>query len=258
MSKRDREDRDLGEKIQQFHQRSRETYGIPCIWADLQDMGIQCSRKRVARLMRQLGLRSKSRGRYKYRRRGRRTTNIAENILDRDFTADHPNQKWVADISYINTREGWLYLAVVLDLYSRKVVGWSMAPYQKTELVEDALQMALLHRFPVDDLLHHSDRGSQYTSHKYITLLKRHNIQVSMSRAGNPRDNAVMESFFATLKTECVDRKYNTRREARQVIFEFIEVWYNRAQRHSSLGYISPEHYEQASCVTSQLSTELG
>lgn len=257
-SKRARENRDLSEKIQVLHQRSRETYGSPRIWQDLQDMGVSCSQDRVARLMRRLGLRSKSRGHYKVRRRSRRTTNVADNILNRDFTAERPNQKWVADLTYIRTREGWLYLAVVLDLYSRKVVGWAMAPYQHTELVEDALQMALAHRFPTEDLLHHSDRGTQYTSHKYTLLLKRHDIQISMSRAGNPRDNAVIESFFATLKTECVDRYYQTRREARQTIFEFIEVWYNRARRHSSLGYLSPVQFEQTSSVTKLVSTKNG
>ncbi|MCQ3931363.1 MAG: IS3 family transposase [Chloroflexi bacterium] len=244
------ENRDLSEKIQQFHQRSRQTYGSPRIWADLQHLGIRCSRKRVARLMRRLGLRSKSRGHYKVRRRGRRPAYIAENVLARDFSAAHPDQKWVADISYVSTQEGWLYLAVVLDLYSRKVVGWSMASHMKAELVSDALQMAIARRLPGEDLLHHSDRGSQYTSERYITLLKRHQIKLSMSRAGSPHDNAAMESFYATLKTECIDRRYPTRSEARQAIFEFIEVWYNRLRRHSSLGYLSPEQYELSRRVT--------
>lgn len=249
-SKRACENRDLSEKIQHLHQRSRQTYGSPRIWADLQDLGIRCSRKRVARLMRRLGLCSKSRGHYKVRRRGRRPKYIAENVLARDFSAERPDQKWVADISYISTQEGWLYLAVVLDLYSRKVVGWSMASHMKAELVSDALQMAIARRLPSEDLLHHSDRGSQYTSDHYITLLKRHHIKLSMSRAGSPHDNAAMESFYATLKTECIDRRYPTRSEARQAIFEFIEVWYNRLRRHSSLGYLSPEQYEQSPCVT--------
>ncbi len=250
-SQRRRDNRDLGEKIQQLHQKSRGTYGSPRIWADLREMGIRCSRKRVAKLMRYLGLRATNRGSYKVARRGHRLTNLAENVLARDFSAERPNQKWVADISYISTHEGWLYLAVVLDLYSRKVVGWSMAARQKVELVQDALDMAIMRRLPADDLLHHSDRGSQYTSHQYLALLNRHHIKVSMSRAGNPHDNAAMESFYATLKTECIDRRYQTRNEARQAIFEFIEVWYNRARRHSSLGYLSPEQFEQSPCVTS-------
>lgn len=250
LSRRACDNRDLGEKIQQFYTRSRGTYGSPRIWADLQAMGMSCSRKRVAKLMRYLGLRSKSRGRYKYGRRGRRVSNIAPNLLARDFSAQQPNQKWVADISYIPTAEGWLYLAVVLDLYSRKVVGWSMAPQMRTELVQDALEMAILQRLPAPDLVHHSDRGSQYTSHQYTALLKRHHIQISMSRAGSPHDNATMESFYATLKTECVDRKYRSRQEARQAIFEFIEVWYNRCRRHSSLEYLSPDQFELSKCVT--------
>jgi putative transposase len=166
-------------------------------------------------------------------------------LLDRDFKAEQPDQKWVADITYIATDQGWLYLATVMDLFSRKIIGWSMQPRMKTDLVADALKMALARRRPDAGLLHHSDRGSQFTSIDYQKLLAAHDIQVSMSRTGSCYDNAAMESFFATLKTECVDQRYATRQEARACIFDYIEVWYNRRRRHSSLEYLSPEAYER-------------
>lgn len=175
--------------------------------------------------MRQAGLRVKARRPYKVTTRSHPRLPVANNVLDRDFTAAQPNQKWVADITYIATDQGWLYLATLMDLFSRKIVGWSMNARLKTELVRDEFTMAVLQRCPQAGLLHHSDRGSQYASHDYQTLLAEHGIQVSMSRIGNCYDNAFMESFFATLKTECVDRRYATRAEARTCLFDYIEVW---------------------------------
>ena len=169
----------------------------------------------------------------------------APNLLAQDFTASRPNEKWVADITYIDTAEGWLYLAAVLDLYARPIVGWSMADHLRAELVEDALKMALGRRFPLDRLLHHSDQGCQYTSQLIRTLLGKYDIQVSMSDVGNCYDNAPMESFFGTLKTECATAPFATRAEARRVIFEYLEVWYNRQRLHSALGYVPPAEFEQ-------------
>lgn len=250
LSQRAQRDAVLTQQIKAVHEASRRTYGSPRVWAELQAQGTCCGRKRIARLMRLHGLRAKGRGRY---RRYPRQSNPrpAENVLNREFSADAPNEKWVADISYIRTDEGWLYLAVILDIYSRMIVGWSMASHLRTELIQDALNMALARRMPQPGLLHHSDRGSQYTSQPSLALLKRHQVTLSFSRPGNCYDNAMMESFFATLKTECVDRRFRSRSEARQVIFEFIEVWYNRMRRHSSLGYLSPARFEAAHSVTS-------
>jgi putative transposase len=170
---------------------------------------------------------------------------VAPNILDRQFAADLPNQKWAVDITYIPTDEGWMYLAGVIDLCSRKIVGWSMADHMRTELVSDALQMAITRRNPGKDLLHHSDRGVQYASDNYLHLMQSHNIESSMSRKGDCWDNAVMESFWATLKNELVNHEhYPTHAAARASIFEYIEVFYNRKRLHSSLGYVSPEAFE--------------
>ena len=171
----------------------------------------------------------------------------ADNALNREFEAERANQKWVADVTYIGTASGWLYLAVVLDLFSRRVVGWAMAATFDSGLVEQALSMALLRRKPEAGLLHHSDRGCQYTSEAYQRFLKAHDIQVSMSRKGNCWDNAVMERFFGTLKRECTSREhFQTHEEARTTIFEYIEAFYNRVRKHSTLGYLSPVHFELA------------
>lgn len=245
ISQRERADQTLLGHIEHFHQRSRGTYGSPRIQADLRDMGIRCSRKRVARLMRQAGLQARGRRRHKYTTRAHSQHPVAPNILQQDFTAQRPNEKWLADMTYIRTHEGWLYLAVVLDVCSRKIVGWSMSMRQHKALVLDALRMALSRREIMDDLLHHSDRGSQYTSHDYRALLKLHGMTVSMSGTGNCYDNAMLESFFATLKTECITERFITRSQARQTIFEFIEIWYNRQRRHSALDYLSPADFEK-------------
>jgi putative transposase len=181
---------------------------------------------------------------------------VAPNLPARDFTADRPSVKWLADITYIDTRESWLYLAAVMDVYSHRIVGWSMHTRLKTELVEDALHIALGQREHDDDLLHHSDRGSQYTSGDYQTLLTQAQITPYMSGTGNCYDNAIMESFFATLKNECADHRFATRAEARQAIFEFIEVWYNRQRRHSALNYLTPVEFEALPCWTLLVSTK--
>jgi transposase InsO family protein len=171
---------------------------------------------------------------------------VAPNLLNRQFSAERPNEKWLTDITYISTKEGWLYLATVLDVCSRRVVGWAMDRHMDEGLVERALQMAAAHRQPGEGVLHHSDRGSQYAAHNYQRLLSSHQMVCSMSRKGDCYDNAMMESFFSTLKSECADGVFDSRAEARQSIFEYIEVWYNRQRRHSALGYQSPEAFEQA------------
>ena len=235
-------------KIQQVYQEHDGRYGSPRVCRALLIEGQHVSRNTVAKLMRQAKIRARTRRRFVPR-----TTDsthqqpVANNVLDRDFTASAPNQKWLADITYVDTDEGWLFCAAVLDCYSRKVVGWAMSDAMPTDLVSDALKMALLHRQPSGDLLHHSDRGSQYASDEYQSLLARYGISVSMSHRGNCYDNAMMESFWATLKTELVhQQRYRTRAQARQSIFEYIEVYYNRKRLHSSLGYVSPESFEAA------------
>lgn len=244
-SQREQENGCLTEQIRVLHQRSRQTYGSPRIHADLQAMGQRISRKRVARLMREAGIQARRKQGYKCTTKRDATHVVAPNLLAQDFRAETVNETWVADITYIDTHEGWLYLATILDVYSRKIVGWSMRTRLQKQLVQNALMMAVGRRDIPHGLRHHSDQGSQYTSHDFLQLLTQHGIQVSMSGAGNCYDNAMMESFFATLKTECVTATFETRQQARQVIFEYIEVWYNRCRRHSALGYLSPEHFEQ-------------
>lgn len=243
-SQRARENARLLEIIRQVHQASRATYGSPRVHAELQARGIVVNRKRIARLMQHAGIQAKRKQRYKVTTKRTAAHRVAPNVLQRDFHADEINRKWVADITYIATREGWLYLATVLDTCSRKIVGWSMSPRLHTQLVLDALNLAVGQRDVSDALIHHSDQGSQYTADAFQQALKSNRIVISMSAAGNCYDNAMMESFFATLKTECVTEPYSSRRQARQAIFEFIEVWYNRQRRHSALGYLSPEQFE--------------
>jgi putative transposase len=232
--------------IRRVHENSRQTYGSPRIHAALKQQGIAVGRKRVARLMRKHGLVGQA-PRRKRPVTTRRETGalVAPNLLAQTFTASKPNQKWLADLTYIDTAEGWLYLALVMDLFSRAVVGWSMANHMQASLVEQALRMALGRRLPDPGLLHHSDQGSQYTSHLIRTLLAQHQIQVSMSDVGNCYDNAPMESLIGTLKAECATAQFATRAQARQVLFEYIEVWYNRQRLHSSLGYRSPAAFER-------------
>ncbi len=238
----------LTEEIRSVYLKSRSTYGSPRVHTALLRAGIVCGKNRVARLMRQAGLVGRSPKRRYPRTTQRRAGTIpAPNLLNREFSAQHPNQKWAVDIIYIDTAEGWLYLAPVLDLYGRRIVGWSMADHMETSLIEAALKMAFLQRHPQPGLLHHSDQGSQYTSGDYLDLLHQHDCQISMSGKGNCYDNAAMESFFSTLKAECAHSQFESRAQARNVIFEYIEVWYNRQRLHSSLGYLSPMEFEQLS-----------
>ena len=237
---------ELAGKIRIVHQENRRVYGSPRVCRVLQAQGESVCENTVARVMRQEGLRAKTKKKFVPR-----TTNsvhdqpVADNLLDREFAADGPNQKWTVDITYIPTDEGWLYLAGVLDLFSRKIVGWSMADHMRTELVSDALRMAIIHRRPGKGLLHHSDRGVQYASEDYQQLMQEHHMEASMSGRGQCWDNACVESFWGTLKTELVNHEhYATRESARQAIFEYIEVFYNRKRLHSSIGYLSPEAFE--------------
>jgi putative transposase len=231
--------------IRQIYEHSRETYGSPRIHAELRARGQGVSRNRVARLMRLHDIQAKRKQRYKTTTKRDPACEPAPNLIAQDFNAEGANEKWLADITYIDTCEGWLYLAAILDTYSRKIVGWSMSERLQKQLVEHALRMAVGRRDLQGELVHHSDQGSQYTSHDFLALLQQYDIQVSMSGVGNCYDNAMMESFFATLKTECVTQQFASRQQARHVIFEYIEVWYNRQRRHSALGHLSPDQYEQ-------------
>ncbi len=246
VSQRERNNEVLLQRIREIFERSRQRYGSPRIHAELWAAGWRIGRKRVASLMRLHGIRARRKQGYGRRRRSPISGSAAANLLQQDFTAQHVNQKWLADIVQIRTGEGWLYLAVVLDTFSRRIVGWSMKQKADSQLATDALKMALGQRPIERDMVHHSDRGSQYTSKEYRQLLEDHHIQVSMSAAGNCYDNAMMESFFATLKTEYSHRRIATVQEARQAVFDFIEIWYNRQRRHSALGFLSPEQYERA------------
>jgi putative transposase len=230
---------------------SDRTYGARRILGDVREAGHQCGRQRVARLMRTAALRARPRRRRRPEDEGIRPEHtIAPNVLDRQFMATAPNQKWVADFTYLWTREGWLFLAVVLDLFSRRVVGWSMQPTMTAQLVTDALIMAVWRRGAVDALLHHSDRGSQYTSEGFQRLLRELGVVCSMSRSGNVWDNSVMESFFSTLKTERTSLKdYAARDAARADVFDYIERFYNPIRRHSTLGYMSPINFERAAAT---------
>jgi transposase InsO family protein len=243
---RELENRVLVEQIRVEYKISRQTYGSPRIWKSLVNQGIACGRHRVARLMRREGIRPSKRAR-RYPVTTQRQPGVipAPNRLNQDFSATIANTKWVSDFTYIDTAEGWLYLAVILDLFSRKVVGWAMSAHMDSTLVGTALHMALQTRQPDASLLHHSDQGSQYTSGDYQSVLTAMHIQLSMSRVGNCYDNAVAESFFGTLKTECVTHQFATHAQARTIIFEYIEVWYNRQRLHSTLGYLSPVNFEQ-------------
>lgn len=244
-SPRQREDERLTEQIRQAYDRGRQVYGSPRVHAELRAQGIACGKNRVARLMQQAGLQAVQKRHRVHTTDSQHGDPVAPNLLQRDFTAPAPNRKWLTDLTAIWTAQGWLYLAVVLDVYSRLIVGWAMACHREESLVEAALWMALGRRKPVEELLHHSDRGSQYTSLAYQMVLAQFHIQVSMSKKGDCYDNAMMESFFSSLKTECVNRHaYQSRSEAQLSIFEWIEVFYNRQRRHSSLAYVSPVAYE--------------
>jgi putative transposase len=240
------DDEVIGKHIKQSFVDSDRTYGARRVWRDVLAVGMDCGLHRIERLMQGLALRARPRRRGLPKDEGARSE-IADNVLDRQFKADAPNRKWVADFTYIWSAEGWLFVAVVLDLYSRRVVGWSMQASMTSRLVADALMMAVWRRGKPVALLHHSDQGSQYTSAHFQDLLRTQGIQCSMSRAGEVWDNSAMESFFSTLKTERVARKvYRTRDEIRADVFDYIERFYNPKRRHSTLGYISPIEFENA------------
>ena len=247
-SKRKQEDGTIIEQMRAIHKESRATYGAPRLHAKLRKNGKRVSRKRVARLMLQGDIVVKTRRRFKATTNSKHDLPIAENLLDRHFSADDigaKNRVFAGDITYIQTDEGWLYLAVVIDLWSRRVVGWSMSHRMTKELVNDALRMALAQRIPGTNVLYHTDRGSQYASDDHQKLLKRHNMICSMSRKGNCWDNAVVESWNATLKTELIHRqRWSTREEARAAVFKYIETWYNTNRLHSTLGYRTPAAFE--------------
>ena len=249
-SRHSREDASLAKQVKTVFQTYRGVYGSPRVHAELRDQGIKCARKRVARLMREQELFAK-------RPRHRTITTASVTQVRRRLptccsemrSAEQPNTKWVADTTYIWTAEGWLYLAVVLDLFSRMVVGWSMAAIQDATLVAQALRMAVARRRPQTGLLHHSDRGSTYTSESYQVLLQQECMIVSMSRTADCYDNAAMESFFHSFKGECIDcQSFQTRAQARSVTFDYIETFYNRVRRHSTLHSMSPLVYEQLMC----------
>jgi transposase InsO family protein len=245
-SKRTQRKTELLEKIKVVHEQSRQIYGSPRVYQELKAMGESVCENTVAKLMKQKGIRSIVRRRFRVRTtQSSHAYPTAPNRLDRCFDQKLPNQAWAADITYVPTDEGWLYLASVIDLCSRRIVGWAMADHLRTELCADALTMALQSRKPGEGLMHHSDRGVQYACGEYRGLLEDHAMTCSMSGKGDCYDNAVMESFFKTLKSELVyQRKYATRAQAKASIFEYIEVFYNRKRRHSSLGYKSPVEYE--------------
>jgi transposase InsO family protein len=244
-SRRQQANQGLLVRIREAYALSKNTYGSPRIQAALRRQGIVCSRKRVAHLMHQDKLFAR-----RLARRVPRTTQRdaqaqpAPNVLGQDFSSPAPDRKWVADFTYIDTAEGWLYLASVLDLFSRRVVGWAMDEHMEASLVQSAWNMAISQRSPSTGLLHHSDQGRQYTSQAYQQGLASYGCQVSMSRVGNCYDNAAMESFFSTLKAECATSRFASRAQARSTIFEYIEGWYNRQRLHSSLGYLSPVEFE--------------
>lgn len=233
----------LRERIAAIHARSRQTYGYLRVHAELRAAGERVGKHRVARLMVQMGLRAKGHRRFRVTTQPNGQHRRAPNLLAGDFSATRPNEKWVADITYIPTREGWLYLAGIQDAFSRRIVGWSMGERLTRSLVVEAWKMARgRHGKPQ---MHHSDQGSQYTSTDFLNLLERDHVLVSMSGTGRCYDNAMQESFWGTLKTECADRPFPSRAAARRAVFEYIETWYNRQRRHSALGYLSPAQYEQ-------------
>jgi transposase InsO family protein len=238
----------LTDQIRRVHRASRETYGSPRVHAELVANGQACNRKTVAKCMRQAGIQAKSHRRFRVATTDSKHAHpVAENLVNRNFQPARKNETWTADITYVATDEGWLYLAAVEDLFTRQIVGWSMSERIDSRLVVDALEMAMARKCPGNNLVAHSDRGVQYASEHYQRLLRTHGITCSMSRQGNCWDNAPMESFFATLKKELVHHEaYPSREAARRSLFEYIEVFYNRIRRHSALGYQSPTQFAEA------------
>ena len=246
ISERERENGRLKEKIKEIHKSSREVYGSPRVHAEMKKQGESCSRKRVAKLMREEKIRAKTKKVKKMTTKLNEKTKASKNHLDQNFITECPDKVWVSDITYVATQEGWLYVAVVMDLFSRKIVGLSMGDRLQTKLVTNGLNQAILHREIKEGLMHHSDKGCQYTSKEFKELADKHGIKLSMSGTGNCYDNAVAESFFHTLKTEHTNFfSYKIREEAKNSIFEYIEVFYNRERLHSTLGYVSPVDFER-------------
>ena len=249
-SERSRLDAVLSEKIGMIHRNSRATYGAPRVHAELGAIGIRCSRKRVARLMRQENLRGCLRGRRMKTTHRLALRQAAPDLVERNFSSQQPDRLWVADITYVRSREGFVYLAFILDVCTRRVVGWSMATHLRTEIVVDALQMAIARGKPSPGLVHHSDRVVQYTSLSFSKRLEDEGLLPSMGRVGSAHDNALAESFVATLKTELLYRNaWPTRQAVRTAIFEYIEGFYNTRRRHSALGYLSPAEFEEVRLV---------
>ena len=245
-SKRLQSDERLLKQIQAVHQQSREHYGIVKCWKTLKQTGIRCSRDQVARIRRQYSIYSKRRRRFVITTRSKRGQSVSPNLLERNFTVVLPNRVWVGDVTFIPTRQGWLYLAVMIDLFSRKVVGWSMSNSNNGQLVQDSLNMAIHRRKPSPGLIHHTDRGSTYATDRYQQIQQEYGIIASMSRKGDCWDNAVAESFFSNLKNELTYWvTFNSREQARSAIFDYIEIFYNRKRLHQTLDYESPDSYEQ-------------
>lgn len=237
----------IARAVAKSHQESYGIYGYRKVYEDVVERGLECCRETVRRVMRKQGLWARQRRAFVITTDSGHDRPVAPNVLAREFSAKEPNEKWVGDITYIRTEEGWLYLAAVLDLFSRRIVGWAMSDRIDAELTCRALNAALRQRLPGGALLHHSDRGSQYASEAFAEVMDLHGIECSMSRKGNVWDNSCMERFFCSLKTEWTNHtRYRTREEARQSIFEYIELFYNRKRRHEALGYASPEDFEEA------------
>jgi len=248
-SPRERKNKQLVAQIRQIHRETHDTYGSPRITAALCKRGFKWNHKRVERLMRVNGIRSKRKRKFKATTDSRHKRAVVDNLIRGDFSAKGPDQLWTSDITYIRTQEGWLYLAVFLDAYSRRIVGWSMSQRISDELIVSAFRQAWLHRQPLPGLIVHSDRGTQYCSRSFKELLDTNRYRQSMSSTGNCYDNAITESFFATLKTELIhDKRYRSRNEARRSIFKYIEMFYNRVRIHSALGGLSPNEYENITC----------
>jgi transposase InsO family protein len=246
VTERKKKDEILESKIRVIHNKSNKRYGSPRIHSALQDGGEQVSRKRVARIMRENKIVSISKKKFKATTNSKHSFPVSPNLLNQNFHFENPNQAWVGDITYIPTAEGWLYLATVIDLFSRMVVGWAASERMTTDLVEKAFLNAYWKRKPSNGLIFHSDRGSQYASHRYQQLLKTLNVQQSMSAKGNCYDNAVAESFFGKLKTEFVNHeKFISRKEAKSGMFQYIEIYFNRERKHSTLNYLSPLQFEE-------------
>jgi len=256
----EKENRELTQAIKVIHEESRGVYGSPRVHAILSKQGKKCSRKRVARIMQENGIQAKTKRKWKTTTKATKDpAKVAPNLVNQNFTVKEKNRVWVSDITYIETGEGWLYLAATMDLYSRMLVGLSMSSRMNADLVERSLQQAIFHRAPQKGVIAHSDRGSQYTSDQYKKHALKHGIRLSMSSTGNCFDNAAMESFFHTLKTEHVFfQKFSTRAEAIQSIFEYVEVFYNRQRLHSTLGYLSPYEFEEQQSLKEKEKPENG